>query len=430
MGKKRSHHVNIVKIKRHGTTYFRARLYLPFDSDLGMKPRPIDFIGKTEKEANEKRLAYKPEEAKLDKKTAFLDLIRDTHIPTVRQRIEADRISFGYGDYAISLLNRYLISPDKSTHPNLFRARIRRSKLGSLNPGMFKEYFIACVSDRLPAEATHRIKQQIVAALKHVREGLAFTIDALFDESELPTVVTNAGNRLIFDYEQIFQIITDSTKLIDDRALIGFLFMIQCRPSEMFALTWADVDLKKGYVKINKAMRRDKEKSRYKVTPGSKVRKKGKIAKDPGNREVVMPKLLCDLMTELKTWQQESGSNVNWPFLSVQGLQLTGDLFRAKWRGVKKRMGLPTEKGAPTFYTLKHAGNSFARSKGVSLEAQAAKMGQTSTRMAGIDYRSILTVEKLEQAAVFDQTPKAKTPNRASRVAASKGNNPGEQDRP
>jgi hypothetical protein len=160
MGKTRSHYVNMMKIKRHGATYYRARLYLPFDSDLGIKPRPIDFIGKTEKEAHDKRVAYKPDEAKLDKKTAFLDLVRDTHIPTVRQRIEADRITFGYGHYAISLLNRYLISPNKSTHPNLFRARIRRAKLGSLNPGTFKEYFAACVSDKVPAEATHRIKQQ------------------------------------------------------------------------------------------------------------------------------------------------------------------------------------------------------------------------------------------------------------------------------
>jgi integrase len=182
-----------------------------------------------------------------------------------------------------------------------------------------------------------------------VRDGLAYTIDALFDESDLPTVVTNAGNRLIFDHEQIFQIITDSTKLIDDRVFIAFLFMIQCRPSEMFALTWADVDFKKGSVRINKAMRRDKEKSRYMVTPGSKIRKKGKIGKDPGNREIMMPKLLCDLMNNLKQWQQDNGSNPLWPFLSVQGLQLTGDLFRAKWRGVKKRTGLPTEKGAPTF---------------------------------------------------------------------------------
>jgi hypothetical protein len=54
-------------------------------------------------------------------------------------------------------------------------------------------------------------------------------------------------------------------------------------------------------------------------------------------------------------------------------------------------------------------------------------MGQTSTRMAAIDYRYILTVEKEEQAAVFDKPPKSKSTNGASRVAGHKGNKAGEQ---
>jgi integrase len=406
------------KIERKSGTLWRARLFLPFDAELGIKPSPIDFYAKTAREADAKRKAYRPEDAKLDKKTPFLDLVRDKHMPTIRQRMEADKISYGHWETSVSLLRRYLLSPDKTKCPNVFGARIRKAKIGLLTPKMFKEYIEACVADGVHAEGVHRIKQQMVAALKEVRDKLAYPIESLFGEAKdaLPTQVTNAGKRAVFDPNLIFEIITDITKLVDDRATLAFLFMVQCRPSEMFALTWDDIDLRSGIVTINKAMRlsgkvkkyddpkkAEKPKRTYGVTDGSKIKKKGKLAEDPGIREVKMPKQLCALLLELKQFRKYMGSSAKWPFLSVEGLQLTGDLWKARWTGIKRRCGLPTEKGAATFYTLKHAGNSWARSQGVSLEAQAAKMGQTSTRMAARDYRFILTEEKQRQADVFDK---------------------------
>jgi integrase len=57
--------------------------------------------------------------------------------------------------------------------------------------------------------------------------------------------------------------------LIEDRALIAFLFTIQCRPSELFALTWDDIDLRSGTVSFNKATRLT-AKNKGEVTGGSK----------------------------------------------------------------------------------------------------------------------------------------------------------------
>jgi integrase len=183
---------------------------------------------------------------------------------------------------------------------------------------------------------------------------------------------------------------------------VGFLFMVQCRPSEMFALQWSDIDLKNGIVSINKATRQV-DKNKYAVTPGSKVQKKGEIADDVGIRKVKLPVLLFTLLRELQQFRKDMGKTSPWVFTTVSGLPLQpGIRIRRRWAVIVKRTGLPSGKGAPTFYTLKHVGNSWALDKGVSGEAQAKKMGQTSSRMATRNYRTILSTEKQRQADVFD----------------------------
>lgn len=92
-----------------------------------------------------------------------------------------------------------------------------------------------------------------------------------------------------------------------------------------------------------------------------------------------------------------------WVFTTVTGLPLQpGVRIRRRWAAIVKRTGLPTDKGAPTFYNLKHVGNSWALSNGVSPDVQAHKMGQTRSPMATRNYRTILAPEKQRQADVFD----------------------------
>ena len=398
----RSRYVNVNKVMRKGKVRYRARLFPEFDAELGSKPKPIDFMGHTKAEADAKRAAYKPEDRKLDKKTNFVDLVREVYVPSVRKRIETKQISYGYGSYSISLLERFLLMPDKQDAPKVYAARIRRVKLGLLTPSITNEYFAALRDDNVPAEATHRIKQQIAGALKPVKDQLAHPLITLFEDVELPTIVTNR-KRPIHSHEQVFAFCRDRALLIEDRALVGSLFMLQCRPSELFALQWSDIDMASGIVSINKATRQV-EKNKYSVTPGSKSQKTGQIRDDVGIRDVQMPVLLFALLRELKKFRSDMGKTSPWVFLTPTGLPLQpGSRFRRRWKNVVQHTGLPAGQDAPTFYTLKHAGNSLALAKGVSGDAQAAKMGQTTSRMANRDYRRILTEEKQKQADVFDR---------------------------
>ena len=91
-----------------------------------------------------------------------------------------------------------------------------------------------------------------------------------------------------------------------------------------------------------------------------------------------------------------------WVFTTVTGLPLQpGVRIRRRCAAIIKRTGLPTDKGAPTFYTLKHVGKSWALSNGVSPDVQAHKMGQTRSPTATRNYRTILAPEKQRQADVL-----------------------------
>ena len=403
-------YVNITQVARPGRApYYRARYFPPFDKELGFAPKPIDFHGATKEEADRKRAAYEPADRKIDKQTGFTDMVRDVYIPSIRKRIEQSKISYGYGSYSISLLERFLVEPDKKVAPRAYASRIRKVRLGLLSPTIMQEYFASLASDNVPAEATHRIKQQIAGALKLVKDRLGYPIVTMFEDIELPTIITNR-KRAMFDHEQVFSICRDTSLLIEDRALIAFLFMIQCRPSELFALTWDDIDLRNGTVSFNKATRLT-AKNKYEVTGGSKVQRKGEIGEDVGIRDIKMPVLLFTLMTELQQFRKDMAKTTKWVFTTVTGLPLApGIRIRRRWAMIVKRTGLPSGKGAPTFYTLKHLGNSWALSNGVSPDVQAQKMGQTTSRMATRIYRTILTPEKQRQADVFDTEMPTRVP--------------------
>jgi hypothetical protein len=138
------------------------------------------------------------------------------------------------------------------------------------------------------------------------------------------------------------------------------------------------------------------------VTDGSKAKKTGQIHDGVGIREIKMPVPLLAIV-RAATVPSRHEKDDPWVFTTVTGLPLQpGVRIRRRWAAIVKRTGLPTGKGAPTFYTLKHAGNSYALSTGVSGDVQAYKMGQTTSRMANRNYRTILTPEKQRQADVFD----------------------------
>ena len=65
---------------------------------------------------------------------------------------------------------------------------------------------------------------------------------------------------------------------------------------------------------------------------------------------------------------------------------------------IRKQLGLPE---GPTFYSLKHLGNSYLQSRGATAAAAAYRMGHADDRMARSTYR-VLLAEKSDAARIFD----------------------------
>jgi hypothetical protein len=208
MGRKRA--VNVSKVVRHGKEVYRARLSFKFNEELGFRPSPRDFYGKTERDAIKKRDAYDPKDDKLDRRSDFLEYIRGVTIPRIEKRAEQGAISYAYSEISVSLLRRFLLEPVDS--PAVKECRIRRTKLGLLSPAMMLEYFDALKTDDVYAEGIHRIKQLLCSTLKGVRDRLGFPVAELFEDIELPTIVTK-HKRLLFSEDKIFAVIHDETLL-------------------------------------------------------------------------------------------------------------------------------------------------------------------------------------------------------------------------
>ena len=97
-------------------------------------------------------------------------------------------------------------------------------------------------------------------------------------------------------------------------------------------------------------------------------------------------------------------------FSTIEGRLLNDSNFYDRiWPQIVKSLGLPA---GPTFYSLKHLGNSFAQAAGVMPEAQRKKMRHSSTQQATTTYRVVGDSELDRATAVFDEL----FPNGASAV--------------
>lgn len=235
-------------------------------------------------------------------------------------------------------------------------------------------------------------------ALKQAKRRIPERVGDYFEDVHVPTLARKP--RKLFDAEQILKVINDPAKPANHRALVAFQFVTQCRPSEMFALTFPDLDLKNGLVTFEKAVRRTD--AGFKVTAGTKTAQKGV-------RQVPLGANLTQLLRALKAVATANGYG-DGPVFTWQGKRdkrakpLNKDRMRYAWRDAKESLGLPD---GPDFYSLKHLGNSHALRHGVAAETQAKKMGHTTPRMARETYRQIADPELCAAAQVFDVMPQS-----------------------
>jgi integrase len=365
----------------------------PFDPELGYKPKPIHFYGSTEREANAKRAAYRPDD-RPNETTPFTAFLKDEFIPSQEARYKNGELSWTRYKDRKSRLDRFLIEPMEK--PHLEAARIRKVVLGKLKPQIVEEYFNALEREGISAITRGKLRNDLRLALRQAKRRIPERVADYFEDVSIPTLARKP--RELFDVDQILKVINDPSKPVNHRTLVAFQFITQCRPSEMFALTWFDVDLKNGLVTFAKAVRRTQD--GFRVTAGTKTAQKGV-------RQVPLGGNLTQLLRTLKAVATAKG-NGDGPVFTWQGKRdkkpkpLNKDRMRYAWRDAKSSLGLPD---GPDFYSLKHLGNSYALRNGVAAETQAKRMGHTTPRMARETYREIADPELCAAARVFDIVP-------------------------
>jgi integrase len=158
----------------------------------------------------------------------------------------------------------------------------------------------------------------------------------------------------------------------------------------MWALQWKDIDLEKGVVHFYKAMR--KSESSYNVSDGTKTGYKGVRTLPLGNT-------LLEMLTALRRPLEGQETASLRVFTGPRGEQINKDRFKSLWEKIEESLGLPP---GPTFYSLKHLGNSFLASQNVNSEARAKRMGHTTDKMAKDVYRIDIPDENMQVVSVFD----------------------------
>lgn len=375
---------NITRVKRSGAILWRARLHFPFDPELGIKPKPKDFYGKTKREAAEKRASWKPIKTTLDRNTTFLDYLKSEFDQLQEARFNARELSWQRLCNRRSRLRRFLL---EAQHPKVASTHIRKVSLAQLKPQHLEDYFNALLLAGVSAGNRNALLADLRLALAPVRRRVPNAYEDYFEN--LRPAQQQARPQRRFNASVVLDAVTNESLPVGPRALVGFIFMTLCRPSEMFALEWSDIDLRDGTVRIDKAVRFTP--NGYAVDGGTKTGSKG-------NRTRPLNATLLALLRSLKKSQLQSGTFGGRVFL-WKGRPLTKERTRYAWRDAKKILGLPD---GPTFYSLKKLGNSLLGARGASPEARAALMGHTTPRMAMQTYRDVANAEIVNATALFD----------------------------
>lgn len=375
------------KIVKNGTTYFRCRLYLPFDTELGYKPKPVEFYGKTAREAEAKRDAYDTKASKVpDAAVQFVHYLQHTFLPYEEARYDNGDLSWQRFYNRKSRLTRFVIKPED---PKIEDTKLRRAAIGKLRPAHVEDFMRVLETQGISAYNRDGLYNDIRLVLTHAKRLIPDRVDDYFEDLRRPKIVRKKPK--VYDDDTLWNTINNPALSVEDRLFVAFLFIMQCRPSEMFALTWSDIA--DGQVTFRKAVRRVRD--GFAVTDGTKTG-------EAGVRTLPLGQTLTHMLRTVQKARMASGKPSDWVF-HLAGKQLNKDRMRYRWRAVKKSLGLPD---GPTFYSLKKSGNSFAARQGVGDEVRAKIMGHTTTRMAKEVYRDVAQAEVVAAIDVFDRRAK------------------------
>lgn len=410
--------INCVEVMRGGKKVWRARLFFPFDKELGYKPAPKDFYAKTAAEADALRRAYVPEKKTLDKSATFLQYIEKEFLSKQEELARAGHYTWSHFEGRKDRLTRFLISPQEKKIESL---PIRRVVLGSIRPDHIQGFFHALTVAKVGNEYRRKLKDDLSIALQECKKRIPEPWRNYFEDVKAPASVRRFSQRELFDWRVVCQSILDDSKPLRERALVAIAMHTLRRPSELFALKWKDIDWKRRQIVIRKAMRKtadgyqvqDRTKNgvetmielapiyldllkQLKSQPGLSCEKCG--YGETANHHRV-PRFKHKIAEGVHHFSPVMAGDNDYIFTTTMGLPLNKENFKGVWKSIKKNLELPD---GPTFYSFKHMANTAAQERGVSVGALADRMGHTTDIMARLTYRNITDEERHKATSVFE----------------------------
>jgi integrase len=265
---------------------------------------------------------------------------------------------------------------------------------------------------QLKASATanrrNMVRQDLMLALRKAKRRLPFPVTEYFLDIAVARVEMKP--KRLFNADDLLDRIGEESRPLEARAIVAFEFIMNCRPNEMFALTWSDIDWKTEQVTICKAVQRDQH--GFKVKDSTKTGRKG-------DRVLPLGPILAPLLRQVQKARMANGTASDYVFCQPDGRPYEKDSFAYAWDRIRKKLGLPD---GPTFYSIKRTGNSYALANGVSSAAQAKKMGQTTTRMADNVYRTVMDVEIVKAVEIYSKRSERTPASQAVQVVNAVAN--------
>jgi integrase len=186
--------------------------------------------------------------------------------------------------------------------------------------------------------------------------------------------------------------------------MVALALSTGARRSELLALRWCDVDLKRGILKVEHSLEQTKAGLRLK-SPKTKR----------GRRSISLPALAVDMLTEHRKAQLklrlqlgmgklESEALV---FCNHDGSPISPNYFSIMWSRAVTRAGLPKR----TFHSLRHSHASALIRAGLDVVRVSRQLGHSKPTITLATYAHEFEVADADAAEAIDAALKGVAPN-------------------
>lgn len=331
---------SVDKVTRKGKEYFRARVWL--DDEKGVRKRRSVYAVSEAKLAKKlKELQTNPTAPRNAKALTVGDFLTSQYLPDAKLRVRQ------------TTFESYEIAVRVHIIPTIGKARLKTFSASNAS---------AWLSD---LDAGARARQN---AFKVLKQAMTFANNLdLIPKNPLARLKAPKAPRkvpTIFTLSQVQKLLraAEGTPAF---VLVYTAVATSMRTSELFGLTWADVDLRKGFVRVRQQA--------VKTGDGLAF---GPLKTDASNRRIDLPEPLLKLLQAHRKSQGENPHDLIFP--SPSGGFMQKDNFTKRvWLPLLEAAGLPHA----TFYSLRHVGNTLLISRGYSVKLAQARMGHDDSKL-------------------------------------------------